>query len=237
MKYMGSKRRLAKHIAPIIQGYIDKGGYKTYIEPFVGGANMIEAIQCEDKHGSDSHRHLIELMRFVSEGNAHKLPDTITEEEYVAIRDNKDDYPDWLVGFCGFNATFGAKWFGGYARPRKNGYDRDVICGKIGLEKQGPLIADVEFQCHTYRQWAPENCVVYCDPPYAGTTKYKDGFDHADFWRWCKKYAEPQHNNVILVSEYSAPNGVACIWQKEIENTLSKDVKGKKGVEKLFLVK
>ena len=47
MKYMGSKRRLAKYIAPIIQAHIDSGQFKTYIEPFVGGANMIEAIECE----------------------------------------------------------------------------------------------------------------------------------------------------------------------------------------------
>jgi len=238
MKYMGSKRRIAKHIAPIIQGFIDSGNYKTYIEPFVGGANMIEAIKCENRCGSDVNRYLIECLKVAADGNSSIFPDKITEGEYNAIKDHKANYAEWLVGFCGFNATFGSKWFGGYARPRKGtGYDRDVICGKIALTKQGPLIADVDFTCHSYKNWAPENCVVYCDPPYQKTTKYKSGdFDHADFWRWCKKYAEPQYNNVILVSEYAAPEGIECIWSKEIENTLSKDAKGKKGVEKLFLV-
>jgi DNA adenine methylase len=239
MKYMGSKRRIAKHIAPIIQGFIESGNYKTYIEPFVGGANMIEAIKCDARYGSDVNGYLIELLEFVAAGHCHELPEAITEQEYNSIKNYKDQYPSWLVGFCGFNATFGSKWFGGYARARKGtGYDRDVICGKIALTKQAPLIEDVQFTHHTYKNWSPENCVVYCDPPYQKTTNYKSGdFDHADFWQWCKKYAELQYNNVILVSEYAAPEGFECIWSKEIENTLSKDTTGKKGIEKLFLVR
>lgn len=236
---MGSKRRLAKYISPIIQGFIESGNYKTYIEPFVGGANMIEAVKCDVRCGSDVNKYLIACLKVAADGNAEIFPDKITEEEYNTIKDHKACYAEWLVGFCGFNATFGSKWFGGYARPRKGtGYDRDVICGKNALIKQGPLIEDVDFTCHSYKNWAPENCVVYCDPPYQGATGYKDKFNHIDFWNWCQKYARPEFNNVILVSEYTAPSFCTeAIWTKEIENTLSKDAKGKKGIEKLFWVK
>ena len=37
MKYMGSKSRIAKYIAPILQECIDSNNVTTYIEPFVGG--------------------------------------------------------------------------------------------------------------------------------------------------------------------------------------------------------
>lgn len=37
MKYVGSKARLVKYIAPIIQSYIDENNIKKYWEPFVGG--------------------------------------------------------------------------------------------------------------------------------------------------------------------------------------------------------
>lgn len=37
MNYMGSKSKIAKHIVPIIQSYVDKNNIDTYIEPFVGG--------------------------------------------------------------------------------------------------------------------------------------------------------------------------------------------------------
>ena len=38
---MGSKNRLSKYLAPIIQSYITDET-KGYLEPFVGGANMID---------------------------------------------------------------------------------------------------------------------------------------------------------------------------------------------------
>lgn len=37
MKYVGSKNRLAKDLAPIIQSYIDDNHITHYWEPFVGG--------------------------------------------------------------------------------------------------------------------------------------------------------------------------------------------------------
>lgn len=57
MVYMGSKRRVAKYIVPIIQEYIDCG-YDTYIEPMVGGGNIIEHIQCKNRIGYDINPYL-----------------------------------------------------------------------------------------------------------------------------------------------------------------------------------
>lgn len=37
MQYVGSKNKLSKDLAPIIQSYI-KSDTKGYLEPFVGGA-------------------------------------------------------------------------------------------------------------------------------------------------------------------------------------------------------
>lgn len=58
MKYVGSKNRIAKYIAPIIQSKIDELGYKCngYFEPFVGGANIIDKVRCPYKYGYDSNK-------------------------------------------------------------------------------------------------------------------------------------------------------------------------------------
>ena len=45
MKYMGSKSRIAKDIVPIIQKCINDNNIQVYIEPFVGGANIIDKIK------------------------------------------------------------------------------------------------------------------------------------------------------------------------------------------------
>ena len=79
----------------------------------------------------------------------------------------------------------------------------------------------------------PPGSIVYCDPPYAGATKYKDRFNHADFWRWCKNRA--RHGHTVFVSEYAAPDGWSCVWEKEIVSSLTRDTGGKRGVERLFI--
>ena len=120
MKYVGSKARLSKQLAPIIQSYIDDMGDKCngYWEPFVGGANMIDKIKCDYKYGTDKHKYLIALLRHVQQ-TVDDLPDTITEDEYKAVNNNPDNYPDWYVGLVGFCASYNGKWFGGYANGVK----------------------------------------------------------------------------------------------------------------------
>ena len=53
MVYQRSKNRISKFLVPIIQKYIDDNNIKTYIEPMVGGANIIDKIVCENKVGGD----------------------------------------------------------------------------------------------------------------------------------------------------------------------------------------
>lgn len=65
---MGSKSRIAKDIVPIIQKCIDDNNIDIYIEPFVGGSNMIEHIRCNTKKGYDSNNYLIEFWRELQNG-------------------------------------------------------------------------------------------------------------------------------------------------------------------------
>ena len=93
MKYVGSKNRLSKDLAPIIQSYITDETV-AYIEPFVGGANMIDKIQHHTKIGSDLHKELIALHIF-NRDNSDKLPSTISEEQYLSVKNNKAGYSDY----------------------------------------------------------------------------------------------------------------------------------------------
>ena len=147
MKYVGSKNRLSKQIAPIIQSYIDNmPDCNGYWEPFVGGANMIDKIKCAHKYGSDSHKYLIALLRHV-QIDTSDLPHTISEDEYNAVRTNPSNYPDWYVGLVGF-CSFGGKWFGGYPRSFKNDgvTPRDMPNEIIrNLKKQAPKLKGIFF--------------------------------------------------------------------------------------------
>ena len=84
MKYMGSKSRIKKEIVPILQKIIDDNNIKYYIEPFVGGANVIDVIKCENRIGGDKHDKLISLLKHVQNGG--QLPSEVSKELYDDVR-------------------------------------------------------------------------------------------------------------------------------------------------------
>lgn len=231
MKYMGSKARIAKYILPIILANRAEGQW--YVEPFCGGCNSLDKVG-GDRIGCDINEYLIAMFRAL--GNGWVLPETVSEEEYIRVKQNKDA-DKALTGYVGFNLTFGAKYFGGYIGHlgdiRNKNRDR-IGEGRRSLNRQRPLLDGVIFMAGSYDSFIiPTTSIIYCDPPYANTTKYKDDFNHIKFWQWCRDMAKRGHQ--IFISEYSAPEDFKCIWQKEIVSSLTKDTGSKTAVEKLFI--
>lgn len=233
---MGSKSRISKQVAPIIQRYIDENKIKKYIEPFVGGSNMIEHIKCNEKYGYDNNEYLIEFWKQIQNGwNPLEVID-MSKDFYTEVKDNKEKFPKQIVALCGFCATYNAKWFGGYAGivHTKIGTDRNYYDEAVrNVLKQAENIKDVFYDCVDYKSIDVKNAVIYCDPPYANTTKYKDDFNHEEYWNWVRKMSK---NNIVLCSEYNAPDDFDCIWNKELTTTLDKNSRSK-AVEKLFMIK
>lgn len=240
MRYVGSKNRLSKELAPIIQSYItDKT--VAYIEPFVGGANMIDKIKHHTKIGSDVHKELIALLNYTRD-NYELLPTTISEDEYKNVKQNPDSYEAWYVGLVGFCASFGAKYFGGYARNNKGDNSGEWSAGAIkNLKKQSELFKNIRFECKSFTDYNPSdynNCVFYLDPPYRKTLSYSTGkFPYEEFDKWAIELAK---HNTVLISEYQMPEDkFECIWRKDttVSITNQGDIKNKKRVEKLFKVR
>lgn len=77
-----------------------------------------------------------------------------------------------------------------------------------------------------------EGDVVYCDPPYAGTSGYGREFDHEAFWQWCRTRDFP-----VYVSEYRAPEDFISVWCKEKRRLFNHRVLSTNAVEHLFLHK
>ncbi len=247
MKYMGSKARYAEQLVNAIQ---EELGYPNtrdiWIEPFVGGANMIaEIIGAKRKIGIDSHPYLISLLQAV-QGGMWVMPDYVTEGEYQEAKKNSNHFMEvsptglmaWEVGFIGFCCSYSGKWFGGYARGNANNGSPRNYCleSKKNLLKQADKIKDVEFYCGDYKMAGnldgTEGAIIYCDPPYAGTTKYKNNFNSKEFWQWCDDMVSKGFK--VFVSEYNAPDGWRCIWEKQVNSSLTKNTGSKKATEKLF---
>lgn len=231
MVYMGSKNRIAKELIPIITNDLQHNQW--YVEPFVGGCNMIDKIEHPYKLGADNNKYLIALFKAIQ--NGQELPEYITKEEYQEVKANKDNYPDWYVGFVGFCCSFRGKFFNGYAgiTNTSNDKQRNYIKEKRNnILKQAAKLSDIKLECCSYDALdIPANSIIYCDPPYSDTTAYKTGaFDTDKFWQWCRDKVKEGHK--VFVSEYNAPDDFECVWQKDINSNLG--TKSKTATEKLY---
>ena len=236
MKYMGSKNRIAKYLLPIILK--DRKEGQWYVEPFVGGANMIDKVD-GNRIGNDSNEYLIAMFQALQ--NGWLPPEHITKEQYYAIKNDKDS--DKVMTFwAGIGCSYCGKWFGGYAndypenRRNTNGvlpnFQKEV---RNGVIRQIEAIKEVDFRCDSYADmFIPKNSIIYCDPPYAGTTSYKDGFDHIKFWQWVREKVIEGHR--VFVSEYNSPDDFVCL--KEVSTNTQLGNGSQSGnivkIEKLF---
>ena len=233
MKYIGSKAKLSKYIVPIIQNEIDTNGSIYYMEPFVGGANVIDKIQCENKIGYDINKYLIALLK-QAQADTSVFPKTITEEEYYNVKYDKDKYPDWYVGLVGFCASFASSFFDGYARAK----DRDMPNEGIrNIIKQSPNLKNIHFETKNYLDINDVmGYTIYCDPPYYQKNSKKPiyvgvgRFDEKSFWDWCRKIGK---NNNLIISNYEAPDDFTCIFEKE-HRIFSKNTKQPIAIERLY---
>ncbi len=223
MIYMGSKNRIAKHILPIM---LKERGDRTWVEPFVGGGNLIDKVE-GFRIGADLNPYVIEALKLIRD-NPESLPDFVSEEYYRELEIKKQ--LNGLTGVVGFTCSFGSKWFGGYAR---NSDGRNYIkVAKNNALAQSPNLKDCLFINSSYQLLdIPKNSIIYCDPPYEGATKYKDGFNHSEFWEWVRTKSLEGHS--VFVSEYNAPEDFICVWENTLINNLSKDREA--ATEKLFI--
>lgn len=240
---MGSKSRIVDKILPIIQSRLQDYNIRTYIEPFCGGCNVIDKVQCDIKIASDNHKYLIEMFKNLNQ--IQYLPDFISKEQYSNVRDcfnnHLETYPDWFIGAIGFLASYNGRFFdGGYAGivhtkigTERNYYDE----AKRNLMDQIPMLKNITFQCGDYEELYSDNidCLLYCDIPYKNTKQYgtSKNFDYERFWQWAEKMSE---KNIVLVSEHEAPDDWECVWSQEVKRTIDNN-KRVKAVEKLFEIR
>lgn len=233
MVYKGSKNRIAKYIVPILQKSIDEMGTGLYIEPFVGGANIIDKIKAPTRIGYDFNKYLISLLDYIS--NNDLQIDAFTEDKYKYVKNNKSEFKDWELGLYGFCGSYGSKFFDTFARGNKNnGESRDMPRERINnLKKQSSNLKDVTFKHYDFKELKDlVGYTIYCDIPYKGTSKYDDDFDYEYFYEWCKKMSI---NNNVFVSEYNMPFG-KVVWSGELRSSINNASQRDVVIERLFYI-
>lgn len=232
MKYTGGKYKVAKELATVISLF----NPKVYWEPFVGAGNVIQYVDAPFKIGTDLDLHIVSYLECIRDG---WLPPTdVSEADHrfykKYIPQSREEYA--LKAAIGYGCSFGGGFFHGFARDPKSerNYGREVHSGSI---KQAPRLKDICFGNLSYHEWIPTGVdVVYCDPPYANTTRCgnKEPFDSELFWLWCK--ALVMCGVTVLVTEFSAPSFAVEIWNKEKNADLRRADGNKVMTERLFMV-
>lgn len=223
MIYQGSKERLSKYILPFIQNCIDDNNMQTYVEPFVGGANIIDKVKCHYRIGFDRNHWVITLLKYMHEDPVLSLaPEDCSFELYAKVRESYNkkthEFTDEEKAMIGYFASYGGRFYdGGYARAKgRNMYAERLACAR----KQAPFLSDISFIEGSYQETCKaltvlhdnESCLIYCDPPYANTKQYGVTFNSESFYIWVEELSKKYF---VLVSEYSMPSTFVRLWSKE----------------------
>lgn len=217
MKYMGSKARLARSILPFINKALLVNS--TYVEPFLGGANMMSEVVADVRIGCELNKYVAAMWTALISG---WVPETnYSRELYNRVKGNLDECP-YLSGYVGICCSYSGKWFGGYAGVTSTAggiRDYQKEAHNNVMKQLNGMKGVVVHHCSYDELMINTPCTIYCDPPYAGTTKYKDEFDSGRFFEWARTMAKKGH--IVLVSEYQAPSDFVELWCKDLKSSLS----------------
>ena len=231
--YMGSKARIAKHIAPIINEAVKKSNGMLF-EPFCGGCNITPHFAGR-VFANDLNEDLISLFKDAISGRT--FPEYVDIEMYKAAKNG--DYDKALTAYIGFCASYNGRYFAGFvgngctSYGKKRDYQKEAIKSFNRTVEALRGMPSLTLSSVPYTEMEiPENSVIYCDPPYDGTTQYKNkGFNHDRFWQWAEMMSE---SNTVFVSEYSTRSDLFIpTWSHDINSSLGRT--SKRATEKLYI--
>ena len=223
---MGGKSRLGRVIYKqllVLESKIG-GGPRPYLEPFVGMCGVMRHVAADGTRAcfaSDINKDLVCMWQKVQTGWTPPLACTI--ERYNQLKTSKRASAE--RGFIGIVGTFGAVFFAGGCRLGST--KRDYLAeGRRSLLKMKDTIQTVDFMpAASYDTFDPQGFLIYCDPPYANcrVSKLFDSFDSAKFWETMREWSK---NNIVVVSESSAPPDFKILWEHTSVSGITNNSRG-----------
>ncbi len=134
---------------------------------------MIDKVVGFNRYGNDINTDLIRMFQAVQ--NGWVPPDSVSNDEYNEVRKGgAEKYPPELIAFVAIGCSYSGKWWGGYARGNANDGTPRNYCIESKKNLMSQNIKDVTFTSGNYFEMQiPTDSIIYCDPPYAGTTNIK----------------------------------------------------------------
>ena len=230
--YGGGKAKLGAEIADIIHEIELANNWDgDYFEPFCGllGVGMHFAEDGRKVIACDANEDLILMLKSLQKG--WTPPKTCSRDKYEKIKNSPMHSAE--RGFIGIACAYSGIFFAGYRMKDNNqDYFNNTRNGLINMN-----LENVKFLAsNSYTKFEPAGMTIYCDPPYRGNTfkcEHFDDFDHDEFWDTMRAWSK---NNLVIISEYTAPSDFKCVWSKKMKTTFNSTNKTKR-IEKLFMLK
>lgn len=247
--YQGGKARIGNQIFKAILR-LEKGTKyegKTYFEPFCGlaGVGLHFATKTPERKVElcDKNKDLILMLKKLQKGWIPPLQ-PCTKEKYDSLFESKKGSKTKKgsriknsaeKGFYSISCAYSGIIGGGF-RVRDSKGNNFYKRARDGLIKLGKQIENTKILvAKDYTKFSPRNKVIYVDPPYKGNNfrnEFFKDFDHVKFWETMRKWSK---NNLVFISEYTAPKDFKVVWTKKISVVHSSNTRNK--VEKLFMLK
>lgn len=231
-QYFGGKIRLGNEISRCIKKKeLEVLGHNDaiYFEPFLGMAGVFRhmAKGCNrEAIGCDSHYDLMLMWEAVSKGWIP--PSEVSRSTHEEMKTRS---PSALRGFIGFGCSYMGKFYSGFTETSFKSYNQIVSVSELFRSRHVIFLDHADYKSHD-----PHHMTIYCDPPYQESRSSNDeskcfrGFDHSGFWETMRKWSI---DNLVFISETSAPSDFCCIWEKNVGRIFLKNkVDGRR--ERLF---
>ena len=235
MAYQGGKQKLGKEIHDVILflenelEWTNKDGTRyPYFEPFVGFCGVFKHF-CRDNdrslHACDISKDIIDMWRALQNGWKPS-----GKCAYATWNRLKTAEPSPSRTLYGHVCSFGGQFFTHFLNDPKYAQRGSLNVKNTALDLANVLFHDAS----SYDAFEPKNMTIYCDPPYRNNkviNQHFKHFDHDRFWETMRRWSK---HNLVLVSEYTAPDDFACIWEKQRKN-FATDKQGVLSTERIFV--
>lgn len=211
--YQGGKGRIGKRIYRVLSLIEEdlSNEILPYFEPFLGMAGVMRHFAAEHRelYACDYNADLIAMWKAVQRG--WKPPLKCSKKRYDELK-NYTGRPNPERAFIGIVASYGCVLFNGYRLHYNK--DKDYLReGYNGIMKIQNVMNNVDIMdACSYTEFTPVGYLIYCDPPYIHNqlkSKYFEKFDHETFWQRMREWSK---NNIVVVSESTAPKDFSKIW-------------------------
>jgi len=207
----------------------------NYVEPFVGMCHIVRRVRNKGEIVIADACPLLVRMLQNTQSSRHASacrPEHpfLEHEEYLDLRARfkgttmpPDELPlkaAYAAHACGFRGKPWGAYKEGWADKRTGAKRYNQAPKHRYLDK---LAKNKTFARATLRRASFESfsdvrgALIYCDPPYAKTQQYGPDFDREAFWDFVRHASKL---NVVVVSEYAAPDDMVCIAAVEKRVTL-----------------